>query len=183
MGGRSEGLGGLRGGHMRSRCGSQQRLYAACLLCLNCATHEGLLGPGSPLPRSFKHAHPEMRAYKALYGLLMAHWLLSTSNRENGLKTHSRTSQRGAFAFYRLLGGHSAFRGNARALVFSSVQGKQTRSWAQRAQERNYFRMGEAGERGLLEVSCGFCTLLDFIALKCAGSKTPIKGTEKGMKF
>ena len=47
MGGRSEGLGGLRDGHVHSRCGSQQRLHAARLLCLNCATHEGLLGLGS----------------------------------------------------------------------------------------------------------------------------------------
>ena len=53
---------------------------------------------------------------------------------------------RGAFAFYRRLWGHSAFRGNSRARVFSSVRGEQTRSWAQRAQEVNYFLMGE--ERG-----------------------------------
>ena len=66
MGGRSEGLGGLRGGLVRSRCQSQLRLYAARLLCLNWATHKGLLGSGSPLPRSFKPHRHGIRAYKAL---------------------------------------------------------------------------------------------------------------------
>ena len=75
MGGRSEGLGGLRDGRVRSRCRSQQRLYATRLLGLNCVTHEGLLGSGPPLPRSFKRVCYEIRADEALYGLLRAHWL------------------------------------------------------------------------------------------------------------
>ena len=75
MGGRSEGLGGLRDGRVRFRCGSQLSLHATRFLCLNCATHEGLLGSGSPLPRSFTPQHHGIRAYETLYGLLMAHWL------------------------------------------------------------------------------------------------------------
>ena len=38
---------------------------------------------------------------------------------------------------------------NSRARIFSSVRGKQTRAWALRAQEVNYFLMGEAKGRSL----------------------------------
>ena len=133
---------------------------SACTPLAPCALTKpytkGAWGSGSPLPRSFKHAHPEMRAYETLYGLLRAHWPLSTLLGGKWLRTHSRASQGDACAFYRLLWGRSTFHGNARARVFSSVRGEQTRSWAQRAQERNWFLMGgEGGKEVFLRSYCG----------------------------
>ena len=55
---------------------------------------------GFTLPRSFKPARHEMRPYKALYGLLMAHRCPNPPRRENGHMGPSRGSQGGTFTFY-----------------------------------------------------------------------------------
>ena len=58
------------------------------------------IGPGSPLPRSFKPHGYEIRPLGSRYGLLMAHRGPNPPFRENELSGPSRASQEGTFTYY-----------------------------------------------------------------------------------
>ena len=138
------------------------------------------LCPGSPLPRSFKPANHEIHPSEALYRLLMAYRPLSSPQRGNRLKTHSRASQGCISPFYptslkRSLWVQHAGERNAKVLLSIVCHCGQLR-------KNTFFRPGERRKKkGFSGAAPATYTLLDLLAITRAQEKTSIKGTDKSI--